>query len=41
MDKWQKIADYVMSSKFDKWALIGVIFFYIYLIAQLIRWAIC
>ena len=41
MDKWQKIADYIMSSKCDKWAFIILTFFYLYIIAQIVRWAFC
>lgn len=38
MDKLQQLADFVMSSKFDKYVIGLLIFFYLYLIAQIIRW---
>lgn len=38
MDKWQKIADYVMSKKADKWVMGIIIFFYMYLGAHIVRW---
>ena len=38
MDKMQKIADYVMSADFDKYVIGIIVLFYLYLIAQIIRW---
>lgn len=41
MGKWIKIADYVMSSKFDKFAFVIIGLFYIYIIIQIVRWIVC
>lgn len=38
MDKMQKLADFVMSEKFDKYVIGAVLMFFLYLIIQLIRW---
>ena len=41
MDKWQKFADYVMSEKMDKWAFGFIVFAYLYVGAQVVRWIVC
>lgn len=41
MEKWQKLADYVMSSKMDKFVYGILIFTYAYIIIQIVRWFVC
>lgn len=41
MEKFQQLADYVMSSKLDKFAYGVLIFAYAYIFIQIARWFIC